>query len=299
MSSASEAGLIGLGNMGGAIAERWLACGVALHVHDPDPSVCAHAEALGAVVHPSPRSVADAVPIVAACLPTVAIARSIIEGADGLGGGDRLTHYIEFSTVGPAAAQDMTVLLATHDVRYVDAAVSGGRAPALQGALSIMLAGPPADRETVMPLIALLAGRIFTIGDRPGQAQAMKLVNNILCAANIATSFEALAVGSRLGLDPAIMIDVIQNSSGRSTGLNEPRASAILSRRYDSGPRIGVLHKDVGLALDLAALAGFPATTLPALHGVAQLWNEAADAGMNGSDIAELIRLVEEKAQPL
>lgn len=289
-------GLVGLGNMGGAIAERLLACGAVLHIHDPSPTASAVAAEAGAIAHASPRAVADHATIVAGCVPTVSVARSIAIGDEGLIAGRSITTYLEFSTVGPDAAEEMADLFGAGGIGYVDAAVSGGRGPALRGELSVMLAGAPASRAVVLPVIEAIAANIFVIGDVAGQAQTMKLINNILCAANIATSFEALTMGTRFGLDPATMIEVIQASSGRSTGLNEPRASAILSRRFDSGPRIGVLQKDIGLALDLARARGFPLHATPALLGVAELWNRAAATGMGGADIAELITLVEEAA---
>src|SRR3546814_452243 len=137
-----------------------------------------------------------------------------------------------------------------YGIAMIDAAVSGGSPVARQGALVIMLAAPAKTVEAVRPVLARLAGAIVVIGEQPGQAQLMKLINNIVAAANMASAFEALVLGRKLGLDGAEMINVLNAGRARSMALVERRASAILSGQFDSGPRIGLLHKDVQLALD-------------------------------------------------
>src|SRR3546814_2897009 len=124
----------------------------------------------------------------------------------------------------------------------------------------------------------------------------MKLINNIVAAANRASAFEALVLGRKLGLDGAEMINVLNAGSARSMALVERRASAILSGQFDSGPRIGLLHKDVQLALDAATEVGLSLKAIPTLDGAAQLWAEAERLGMAGQDVSALIRVVEERA---
>lgn len=289
-------GFIGLGNMGGAIAERLLRQGVSLEIHDPDVVASAKMIALGATLHNSPRAVADVARIVFGCLPTAAIARDVALGEDGVANGRQVRIYIETSTIGPQAAADQASELATHAIAMVDAAVSGGAAAALGGTLAIMLAGTVSVLEAVGPVLDCISPKRFVVAEQPGRAQAMKLINNLLAAANMATSFEALTLGVAMGLEPAMMVDVINAGSGRNTGLVERRVSAILSRRFDSGPRIALLAKDIELAFEQAEACGFPLDAIPALSGMAELWKRAMATGMANNDVSELIRVVEERA---
>lgn len=291
-----RAGFIGLGNMGGAIAERLLRQGVELHIFDVNAAAVGRAAAIGAIVHESPCAVADAAETMFGCLPTVAVARDVLFGKDGVIEGKAVRRYLEMSTVGPKAAAAHATATAEYGITLIDAAVSGGAAAALDGTLAIILAGDPAELAAADPLLAAISAKRFMIGDRAGQAQAMKLVNNLLAAANMATSFEALTLGVGMGLDPAAMVEVINAGSGRNTGLVERRVTAILSRRFDSGPKIALLAKDIELAFEHATEIGFPLEAAPALSGMAELWRRAVAGGMAGDDVSALIRVVEDQA---
>lgn len=290
-----RAGFIGLGNMGGAIAERLLRQGVELHIFDVNAAAAGRAAAIGAIAHRSPRAVADAAETLFGCLPTVAIARDVLLGADGVVQGKAVKRYLEMSTVGPNAAAAHGAATAEHGITLIDAAVSGGAAAALAGTLAIILAGDPAELAAANPLLAAISEKRFVIGDRAGQAQAMKLVNNLLAAANMATSFEALTLGVGMGLDPAAMVEVINAGSGRNTGLVDRRVAAILSRRFDSGPKIALLAKDIELAFEHATEIGFPMEAAPALSGMAELWRRAMAGGMADDDVSALVRVVEDR----
>ncbi|ALR20391.1 NAD(P)-dependent oxidoreductase [Sphingobium baderi] len=291
--SETAIGLLGLGNMGAAIGDRLLDVGTPLLVHDLDPLAMQRLEERGARTTSSAREVADGAAVVIASLPTVKVSRSV---AAEVAAGSRVHHYIETSTIGPDAAREIAGIMATQGVEFIDAAVSGGAPVARQGALAIMLAARAEARIAVRPVLERLSTSIFDIGDQPGQAQLMKLVNNVVAAANMASAFEALVMGTRLGLDAKVMIDVLNAGSARSMALVDRRASAILSGRFDSGPRLGLLHKDVQLAVEAAATVDFPLDAAPTLIGAAQLWEKAVQAGMAEDDVSALIRVVEEQA---
>ena len=288
-------GLIGLGNMGGAIAQRLLEQGVELFVCDLDRDACERARAQGAVICALPADVADRAAIVIGCLPTVRAVEGVLNGPDGVLQGQAISHYVEMSTIGPASAAQHAAR-AEGRCSYVDAAISGGSGAAAAGQLVIMLAGQPDALAEIAPLVDILSSRHFVVGDKPGQAQAMKLVNNLLAAANMANSFEALTLGVAMGLRPEKIVEVVNVSSGQNTGLVERRVNAILSRRFDSGPKIDLLIKDIDLAFRQAAAIDFPVDALPSLTGMAQLWNRAASSGMGTDDVSALIRLVENAA---
>lgn len=286
-------GVIGLGNMGAAIADRLMDTDTRLVVYDPSPEAIEWASGRGAIVVASARAVADRAPLVMACLPSLAVSRAV---AAEVASGAAIRTYVETSTIGPDTAREIAASLREHAIGFVDAAISGGAPAARKGELAVMIAGDHTDVAAAQPALAKLAARVFAIGPTPGQAQTMKLVNNILAAANMASAFEALVLGTQLGLDPAMMIDVLNAGSARSMALVERRASAILKGSFDSGPKLGLLNKDIELALRAADAAGFPLDAVPTLSGAAALWSRAAQAGLDGADVSALIRVVEDAA---
>jgi 3-hydroxyisobutyrate dehydrogenase len=289
--SEGAVGLLGLGNMGFALAQRLLSQGARLHVYDPDQPTMLRAQSLGAIAHSSCRAVADEAGVVLACVPTVEISAAVAAQAAT---GAAIRHYIEMSTIGPDAARSLQEICDANAIGFIDAAVSGGAASANAGTLAIMVSGRAACLVAVRTVLERISSRIFVIGEQAGQAQSMKLINNLLAAANMANAFEALVLGVKLGLDATTMVQVINAGSGRSMALADRRVNAIMSRRFDSGPKIALLHKDIGLAFDVARAHGFPLAATPSLTGAASLWERAAARGMAEEDVTALIRVVED-----
>jgi 3-hydroxyisobutyrate dehydrogenase-like beta-hydroxyacid dehydrogenase len=279
--------------MGSALAQRLLSQAVQLHVYDPNRAAVEVAASLGAAAHASCRSVADTAAILIACVASVPVSADVAAKAAE---GAKIRYYVEMSTIGPEAARALDSLMAARSIGFIDAAVSGGAAAAVEGTLAIMVAGQPKSINEVRAVLGRISDRIFVIGNLAGQAQSMKLINNLLAAANMANAFEALVLGVKLGLEPAQMASVINAGSGRSMALADRRVHAILSRRFDSGPKIALLHKDIGLALEVARAAGFPLEAAPSLAGAATLWQRAISKGMGAQDVTALIRIVEDAA---
>ena len=301
MVAAIKVGFIGLGNMGGAIAERLARSGVVeLHVFDRNVAAAERQVRLGAVAQPSARAVGAAAQFVFTCLPTVEATRFALFDDDGVMGGapgTRAAQFcIEMSTIGPTAMRDIAQRLSDQRVGVLDAPVSGGAAGALNGTLAIMISGAAAVRDAVEPVLAAISPKVFTVSDAPGDAQTMKLVNNLLAAANMATSFEALALGVKLGLVPEKIVEVVNASSGRNTGMDDRKTGAILARRFEGLGKISLLEKDIGLAFQVADEAGFPLDAIPAFVGMAQLWQRAVAQGMASEDVSALIKVVERAA---
>jgi 3-hydroxyisobutyrate dehydrogenase-like beta-hydroxyacid dehydrogenase len=293
-----KVGFIGLGNMGGAIAERLARSGVVeLHVYDHNVATAERQVRLGAIVEPSARAVGDAVQFVFTCLPTVEATSSALFGDNGVLGGAPYSRSelicIEMSTIGPTAMRDIARRLSDHQVGVLDAPVSGGATGALNGTLAIMISGAQVMRNAVTPVLAAISPKVFTVSDVPGDAQTMKLVNNLLAAANMATSFEALVLGVKLGLVPEKIIEVVNASSGRNTGMDDRKTGAILARRFEGLGKISLLEKDIGLAFQVADEAGFPLEAMTAFVGMAQLWQRAVTQGMASEDVSALIKVIE------
>jgi len=283
----AEIGFIGLGQMGAPMAARLLADDVLLHVHDANPEAMAHFAARGAEAHGSPRAVADAASVVFACLPGQAISRSVAETAAG---GRAVRAYAEMSTIGREAMAAVAATMAAHGVLAVDAPVSGGPPGARAGTLAMMAAGAPEAVALVRPWLARIGRAVFVIGETPGMAQTMKLVNNLLIATNLAAAFEALVMGAKAGLDPDLMLEVINASTGRSMVTEAIVPKAILSGSFDFGAATTIIAKDAELGVAEARALGVPAWTI---EQAARLWKLGVLEGYGRADMTEVIRLLE------
>ncbi|MBN8925805.1 MAG: hypothetical protein BGO51_06900 [Rhodospirillales bacterium 69-11] len=280
-------GFLGLGQMGAAIAERLQASGTRLHVYDPNEVALAPFVVRGAVDEASPRAVADAAEIVFACLPDAAVSERVAEEV-AQGGAVRI--YVEMSTIGSPALGRIAGRMHDRGITVLDCPVSGGPKGARAGTLTVIVAGPPPARDTVRPLLQQIGRSVFEVGDQPGQAQLMKLVNNLINAANMATAFEALVLGAKGGLDPAQMVDVINVSTGRNSATQDKVPKSVLTGSFDYGASLATMLKDVVLGLAEAEARDVPMW----VHGsVEQLWRFGAQQGLGRADFTALIKVLE------
>jgi 3-hydroxyisobutyrate dehydrogenase len=282
-----DLGFLGLGQMGAAIAERLLDGGARLHVFDPNPVAMAPFVLHGAVDHGSARAVADAASIVFACLPGAAISQAV---AAEVAQGSALRVYVEMSTIGSRAMRGIADQVQTRGIALIDCPISGGPKGARAGTLSVIAAGQAAALAQVRPWLDRIGKSVFVMGDAPGQAQLMKLVNNLLSAANLAAAFEALVLGAKGGLDPDLMVRVINVSTGRNSATLDKLPRAVLPGTFDYGAKLATLYKDVMLGLDEAHALGVP---MWAHETVAQLWRFGMQQGMGEQDFTALIKLME------
>jgi len=258
-------GFVGLGNMGWPMAENLHKAGFGLIVRDTDAGRQAAFAAAhpGAAVAAAPGDFAGA-DVLVTMLPTGAVvAEALLDG--GIGAALRPgTVVVEMSSSDPADTRRTAAELAARGVRMVDAPVSGGVPRAVTGELSLMVGGDDADVASAQPVLRVLGdpARQFRTGAL-GTGHAMKALNNVVAAATTCATAEALVVGRRFGLDPKTMTDVINASTGRSF-VSEIFASEVLTGRYGTGFALGLLAKDVRIALSVAAAAAVdaPAITL-------------------------------------
>jgi len=255
MNSAREkgrVGLIGIGAMGFAMARNLIQRGYPVAVRDIRESVEEDARAHGMMVCGSPGEVAEA------CDPTLIVVvnaaqiDSVINGADGIARARVAGRTVILcSTIAPSDAARFAEQLAACAVQTIDGPISGGPARAADGSMSMMLAGSDSALVPWGALLADMAEKRFRVGTHHGDAAKAKLVNNLLAGINLVAAAEALALGMKLGLEPAMLYAVISASSGSSWVFQDRMRRAIDS---DFHPRAAthILTKDVGLALDLA-----------------------------------------------
>lgn len=282
-----DLGFLGLGQMGSAIAERLQQVGARLHVYDPNPVVVAPFVLNGAVDAQSVAAVADAARIVFACLPDGATSEAV---ANEIIRGKAVRIYVEMSTIGSPTMARIAERVGACSIALVDCPVSGGPKGARAGTLSVMAAAPPVLLDEVRPWLQAIGKNVFEVGERPGQAQLMKLVNNLINAANMATAFEALVLGAKGGLDPDQMVRVINVSTGRNSATLDKVPRAVLPGTFDYGARLATMVKDVVLGLKEAEALGVP---MWAHETVGQLWRFAMTQGLADADLTALIQVME------
>jgi len=250
-------GMIGTGRMGGPMAERLLEAGHHLVVFDTNEAALRPLAARGAAIARSALEVANQADVVLASLPTPDIVRRTIIGPDGAINGTRMRRFIDLSSTGAVATTEIAAALAPRGIEFLDAPVSGGVAGARGGKLTVMVSGPRGTYDELQPLLAVF-GRVLFVGTKPGLAQTLKLLNNLMSATAIAITSEALAMGVKAGLDPTVMLDVINTSSGRNSATQDKFPQHVLTRGFDFGFSAGLSFKDVRLCLEEAEALGVP-----------------------------------------
>ena len=285
-------GFIGLGKMGVPMALRLIDAGYQLTVHDIRKEGVDALVAKGARAAASPAAVASAVETVLLSLPDPAIVRAVALGADGVIAGAKVRTVIDLATTGADAAREIAAALAVKGIAGVDSPVSGGILGAVKGTLAVMVACPRALFDDLEPMLKNI-GRVFFIGERAGMGQTMKLANNLLSAAALAATSEAVVFGVKAGLDPATMIDVINAGSGRNSASQDKFPKAILPRTFDFGFTTYLMHKDVKLCVEQAVAAGVP---MPVAVAVRDQWQRTLDAFGGDKDFTSIAQLVERDA---
>ena len=265
--ASSGIGFVGLGNMGGPMVANLVKSGRAVVVHDAAGTQArAPREATLAA---SNAALAGTVEAIHLCVPDGRASESIAREIAGVT--DRKTRLVvDHSTIGTAAALRVHALLEEHGIEYVDAPISGGVSGAVSATLAIMYSGSEATFEMLRPVFESMASHVFRVGDRPGQGQAMKVLNNFLSGTAMAATAEAVAFGVGQGLDMRMILDVVNASSGRNTATADKFPNRILTGTCDAGFSSTQFNKDLGLYRDAAEAIGASRPVSPAVFDVWQ-----------------------------
>ncbi|SKD01970.1 2-hydroxy-3-oxopropionate reductase [Burkholderia sp. CF099] len=282
-------GFVGVGTMGRPMARRLIEAGHTVIVYDRDEAAVAELKAAGAQVAGSVREVANSARIVFTSLPTPAIFKQVALGDGGLIDGSAIKVLVDLSTVGSRIEKEVAEGLLAKGIETVDAPVSGGAAGATKGTLAIMAAGNPVALEEVRGLFEVL-GKVFVVGDKAGQGQLLKLLNNMLSSTAFAITSEAFVAGMRGGLDPEVMMSVINAGSGKNGATLDKFPKHVLPGTFDFGFPVGSVCKDIGLAVDECQALGVPMWVGSVAR---QMWNYAAMQDGAARDMTELVKYVE------
>ncbi len=282
-------GFIGVGRMGGLMSARLLDAGHAVVVFDVAADAMATLEAKGARRAASAAKVADQAECVFLSLPNPDVVRRAVLDAGGVIEGGMVRRVVDFSTIGPRTASHVAQGLAERNISYVDAPVSGGLKGAREGTLAVMVSCPKAVYAELESILKTF-GKPFHLGESAGQAQTMKLANNLLSAAAMALTSEAMVMGVKAGLDPKVMLDVLNAGSGRNTASQDKFPKSVLPGTFDFGFATGLSYKDVRLCIDEAEALGVPMVCGAAVRQMLAVTN-----AMYGpdSDFTSLCKVVE------
>lgn len=284
-----QLGFIGVGRMGQHMASRLMEAGYALTIFDTNETAMQRLEQRGAKRATSPADVASQCETVLVSLPTPDIVKAVALGKQGIVEGGKAKVFVDLSTTGPRVAKEVAEGLAKKGITAVDAPVSGGPSGAEKGTLAMMIACPKPLADELKPVIEVL-GKFFYIGDQPGAGQTMKVINNLLSATAVTITSEAMVMGVKAGLDPSVMLDVINAGSGRNTATADKFPRCVVNRRFDFGFTTGLLYKDIKLCLDEAEALSTPMIVGNAVRQVMAIGK--AEMGPD-ADITEFVKPLE------
>jgi 3-hydroxyisobutyrate dehydrogenase-like beta-hydroxyacid dehydrogenase len=287
-----DIGFIGLGQMGFHMARRLVEAGHRVLVFDVRSEAIDRLTALGAQAAASPRAMADEVETVMVSLPTPEIVLAVATGPDGVIEGRRVRRFVDLSTTGAVMAKRIFAALAAKNIVQIDCPVSGGVTGAAKGTLALMVSGPREEVRAIEPLLPAI-GKTFFIGERPGAGQTMKLCNNFLSAAAMTATSEAMVMGVKAGLDPRIMLDVINAGTGRNTATEDKFGRVVLPRAFNLGFTVGLMNKDLKLCVAEGKALGVP---MEVAETVAHMLQIACDENGPDKDLTTVVQPVERRA---
>lgn len=284
-------GFIGLGHMGSPMARRVLEDKRPLMVHDVSPDAAARIAQEGAVAAPSLRAVVEGADVIFLSLPEPSTVQAVAREIGAAATADSRARYVvDFSTIGPKAAVEVAAVLREHQIIYVEAPVSGGPKGAANGTLAVMVSCASQAFEEVGKSLEIF-GTVFHVGEGYGQAQTLKLANNMLSVCAVVATAEALSMGVKAGLSPTRMLEVINKSSGRNTATEAKYPRAVVTRTFDYGFSTRLAYKDVRLCVDESEGLGVPMIIGAAVRQIMAITNSSYGPD---SDFTTAARVVEQ-----
>ena len=290
MPEANKVGFVGLGAMGMGMATQLLKKGFQVAGVDARAEVKERWTDAGGQWCDSPADAAIDADIFVAMVLNAEQIESVLFGGEGAL--KRLRPkgvVIAMSTVSPAFSRDLGKRLAKSGHLFIDAPVSGGVVGAQSGGLSIMASGSDEAFETAEPVLRAMAAKIYRIGTEPGLASIVKTVNQLLAGSHIVLAAEAMAFGTRAGVDPEMLFEVISHSAGSSWMFNN-RVPHMLKGDFTPLSAVNIFVKDLGIVLDVAQELRFPLPMAAIAH---QFFLAAAASGLGNQDDASIVKLFE------
>lgn len=261
---------IGTGAMGRPMAARLIGAGLPLTVNNRSRGKAETLLAAGARWAQDPAEAANNADVVLTCVTNNEATEDVLFGRNGVTSSTRVKCVVDFSTSGPPTAADIGKRLQAKGIAFVDAPVTGGTPRAANGTLTIIASGDANAIDMARPAFAVMGSNVFIAGPQPGQAQMVKLVNNMLNYLAMAATAEALVVGVKAGLDPQLMLDVLNTGTGKNSATEVKFPKVVLPRTFNYGATNTTVDKDLLLFLDEAERMKLPA---PIARNLSDLWH--------------------------
>lgn len=289
-------GMIGLGRMGSRMGEHLLEQGFDLLGYDVRAEAVDRLRDAGGEGATSVTAVAEAADVVVTSLPTPEIVEDVFCGEDGLLAADCGGRtVIDTSTSTPDTTRALADVGAEEGIQVVDAPVSGGTSGARTGTLTLMVGAAESELDAVaVDVLTALGERVYYLGD-VGAGHTAKLVNNVLTVGNRALAMEAMTLGAALGVDPAMLFEVVSNASGSSNQF-EKRVPRVLNRNFEPTFTVDLSRKDVRLALRTADGIDYPMGLTSLIH---EYYTEASAKGYGDEDACAVVKVFEENTDAL
>ncbi len=282
-------GFVGLGHMGEPMVGRLLAAGRSVIGFDRDPGAAAGLDAAAGFRRAAGLAEVAAAPTVILMLPGSDLVEQVLEEGGLMAAITPGTVLVDMGSSAPSRTRAVADRAAERGVAMLDAPVSGGVAGAAEGRLTIMVGGPAATYEEMLPTFEILGGRVARVGEA-GAGHAVKALNNLMSATHLLGSSEALLAARAFGLDLNVVLDLVNESSGRSGSTEMKWPKFVLGESYDSGFAMALMVKDMKIALELQDELGVPGDLG---RRALELWSRAAGALPPGADHTEVVRWLE------
>ena len=281
---------VGCGRMGGPMARRLLDAGAPVRAFDVDERALRSVTGAGAEPAGDAEQAVRGASVAVTMLPDPAAVDEASRGPRGvLAGLEPGCLWLEMSSSHPEMTRALAGAAGERDAGFLDAPVSGGVAGAEAGTLTIMLGGPAELVTRARPLLERLGDSLVHVGDRPGDGDAAKTINNMLSATNLAAASEALAIGIRAGLDPRRLVDCVNGGTGGSHAMRHKIGEQVLTGRFGGRFTLGQYRKDLGIARALADAHDVPTPVNGAAHAQ---WTSHAARGASELDHTRLVELL-------
>jgi 3-hydroxyisobutyrate dehydrogenase len=291
---ASPVAFIGLGMMGLPMASRLVAAGFAVRGADLSAAARAAFADAGGLAFDAARQAADGASVVITMLPNGSIVREALLGQDGAAAALQPgALVIDMSSSAPMDTRRLADELSAKQIFLIDAPVSGGVKRAADGTLAIMVGGDPEQGERARPLLEAMGKSVIATGPI-GSGHAVKALNNYVSAAGLAAACEAAIIAQKFGVDPGVLVDVLNVSTGRNNSTELKMKPFILSGSFASGFSMALMAKDLRTASDLAEQLG---VDTEGARDAADLWADALSAQGKGADHTEIYRFLAERSR--
>lgn len=288
-----KAGFIGTGSIGAPLASNILDQEKSLAVFDINPEATKALAEKQARILSSPREVADEAEVVFACMPTIESFHAIVSGPDGVLRGGAMETFVNLGTMGTEAVGAVEAVLSEKGIAMLDSPITGGVQRAWAGDITVVTSGAQAVYDLVEPFLQAFARDIHYVGAEVGQAQLVKISNNIMSFTNLVIACEALVMVAKGGVDPEKALAVMNAGSGQNSATLTKVPNFILNRAFNMEAPMHIIEKDAMLWRMEAERLEVPQNVAAATY---QTMRQALAMGLGNGDLSEIVRVVERAA---